>query len=229
MVARLNDLSAAPAFEEAASALIPGGVCWPPYGTKEFPVAGGRADARSFQVVRADWRSACGNCGNQSRQRRSTPDGVPGPPYGTQELPVAGRRVDALLFRVFGADWRSACGNCGNRSRQRRSTPHDVPGPPYGRKNCWSPAGASTHSCFVSPALIGAVLAGIAEMGAGRAAHIRSPFRASIRSERVRGRRRARRRHLVFVFSALIGQTLAAIAESRAIRRSPGTVVGPGR
>jgi hypothetical protein len=229
MVARLNDLSAAPAFEEAASALIPGGVCWPPYGTKEFPVAGGRAGARSFQVVRADWRSACGNCGNQSRQRRSTPDGVPGPPYGTQELPVAGRRVDALLFRVFGADWRSACGNCGNRSRQRRSTPRDVPGPPYGTQELPLAGRRVDALLFRVFGADGRSACGNCGNGSRPRRSHPIPFRGLYTVRKSSRSPASTPAPSCFRVSALIGETLAAIAESRAVRRSPGTVAGPGR
>src|SRR5258708_4323851 len=35
-----------------------------PYGTQEFPVAGGRVRAMLFRVVGPDWRRACGNCAN---------------------------------------------------------------------------------------------------------------------------------------------------------------------
>ena len=179
MVARLNDLPAAPAFEDAASALAPGGVSWPPYGVQKLPIVSGHAGARSFRVVRADWRGACGNCGNRRRPRRSTPDSVPGPLCGTQELPVDG--------------------------------------------------GASMPSCFVFSALISGCLRELRKSEQAAPLNTRRRSRASIRSARIRGRRRARRRHLVFVFSALIGETLAVIAEIRAVRRLPQTVVGSGR
>jgi hypothetical protein len=50
MVARLDDLPAAPACDGATSPLTPGGISWPIYGVQKFPVAGGRAGAMLFRV-----------------------------------------------------------------------------------------------------------------------------------------------------------------------------------
>ena len=229
MVARLNDLPAAPAFEDAASALAPGGVSWPPFGVQKLPIAGGRAGARSFRVVRADRPSACGNCGNRGRPRRSTPGGVSGPLYGVQKLPVVGGRVGARSFRVVRADRRSACGNCGNRSRQRCSPPGGVSWPPCGVQKLPIASGRGGARSF-------RVVGADGRSGCGNCGNQSRPrrshpiaSRASMRSARIRGRRRARQRNPVFVLSALIGETPAGIAQIRAVRRSPQTVVRPGR
>src|SRR5216683_4238920 len=64
MFARLDDLPAAPALDGATSPLTTDGISGPIYGTKEFPVAGGRVGAMLFRAGGPDWRSACGNCGN---------------------------------------------------------------------------------------------------------------------------------------------------------------------
>jgi hypothetical protein len=166
MVARLNDLPAAPAFEDAASALTPGGVRWPPYGVQKVLVVGGRADARPFRVVRADRRSGCGNCGNRCRPHRSPPGNVCWPPYGVQKVPVVGGRAGARSFRAVRADRRSACGNCGNRIRQRRSHPIAFQGLHTVRRIRGRRPARRRHPVFVFSALIGETLAGNAEIRA---------------------------------------------------------------
>jgi hypothetical protein len=50
MFARLDDLPAAPARDGATSPLTLDGISRPIYGTKEFPVAGGRARAMLFRA-----------------------------------------------------------------------------------------------------------------------------------------------------------------------------------
>ena len=50
LFARLDDLPAVPAGDGATSPLTPGGISGPIYGTKEFPVAGGRARAMLFRA-----------------------------------------------------------------------------------------------------------------------------------------------------------------------------------
>jgi hypothetical protein len=50
MVVRLDNLPAVPARDGAASPLTPGGISGPLYGTKEFPVVGGRVGAMLFRA-----------------------------------------------------------------------------------------------------------------------------------------------------------------------------------
>src|SRR5882762_8707976 len=64
MLARLDDLPAAPARGGATSPLTLNGISGPICGAKEFQVAGGRVGAMLFRAGEPDWRSACGNCGN---------------------------------------------------------------------------------------------------------------------------------------------------------------------
>jgi hypothetical protein len=219
MVARLNDLPAAPAFEDAASALTPGGVSWPPYGVQKLPVAAGVPTRGRFVLSALIGGALAGIAEIEAGSAAQHPAAFPGlhTVYKNSRSPAGvpargGFVLSALIGRALAQIAEIEAGGAAQH-------PTTFPGLHTVRKNCRSPAGASTQSCFVFSALIGGGLAGIAEIGAGRAARIRSPFRASIRSARIRGRRRARRRHLVFVFSALIGERLRQL---RKVAQSAG-------